>query len=529
MNGVAIEYRRLRAPTEDRTIYIDPPLLSVADYLGAGITRSRPTYDLQGRSLVALSHQARRELIESAHRYTAQYRNLLEQEAGGTAPLILMSGHQPELYHPGVWFKNFAMSAAARALDAYAVNLLIDNDVFRTPGIRVPHGSGDAPEVSFVSFDQSGGETPFEDRFLQDRRAFDSFGHRVGDMIRPLVAQPLVESFWPLATAAVSRTNNIGQALSQARHTLEGQWGLSTVELPLSSVCRQEPFRWFVAHLLAELPRFREIHNDSLGEYRRVHRLRSKTHPVPELTQRDDWMEAPFWIWTQTAPQRKRLMVRFSKHQVELAGGDQVFGHLSLHADCDAAPAVEQMGRLESDGIRIRPRALLTTMFARLMLSDLFIHGIGGAKYDQLTDVIVQRFFGMAPPAFFTVTATLRLPAGRSPTNRDDLRQVESLLRDLRFNPQRHVSLNDRTEPLVAAKAHWIQKEPEPQGLKQRHMEIERVNQELQPFVASQRRQLLADRQRLLNQLRNERILGSREYSFCLHPEQTLRSLLLDI
>ena len=49
-------------------------------------------------------------------------------------------------------------------------------------------------------------------------------------------------------------------------------------------------------------------------------------------------------------------------------------------------------------------------MFARLFLCDLFIHGIGGAKYDQMTDAIIERFFGFAPPDYLTVTATAKLP-----------------------------------------------------------------------------------------------------------------------
>ena len=41
---------------------------------------------------------------------------------------------------------------------------------------------------------------------------------------------------------------------------------------------------------------------------------------------------------------------------------------------------------LPSRGIRLRTRALTTTLFARYVLGDLFVHGIGGAKYDELGD-----------------------------------------------------------------------------------------------------------------------------------------------
>ena len=68
------------------------------------------------------------------------------------------------------------------------------------------------------------------------------------------------------------------------------------------------------------------------------------------------------------------------------------------------------MAELAGRGIRLRTRALITTLFARLFLGDLFLHGIGGAKYDQVTDLLVERFFGVKPPGYMTLTATLRLP-----------------------------------------------------------------------------------------------------------------------
>ncbi|MFN9917551.1 MAG: hypothetical protein ACK53L_33510, partial [Pirellulaceae bacterium] len=45
-------------------------------------------------------------------------------------PLIL-SGHQPELFHPGVWFKNFLLSSLAARHQAVALNIQVDHDLSR--------------------------------------------------------------------------------------------------------------------------------------------------------------------------------------------------------------------------------------------------------------------------------------------------------------------------------------------------------------------------------------------------------------
>ena len=84
----------------------------------------------------------------------------------------------------------------------------------------------------------------------------------------------------------------------------------------------------------------------------------------------------------------------------------------------------------ETRGIKVRPRALITTMYARLVLSDLFIRGIGGAKYDELTDLIIRRFFGIEPPAYITATATFRLPIERPSVSLNDVQQSAQRLRE---------------------------------------------------------------------------------------------------
>ena len=88
----------------------------------------------------------------------------------------------------------------------------------------------------------------------------------------------------------------------------------------------------------------------------------------------------------------------------------------------------------------------MTTLFARLLLGDLFVHGIGGAKYDQVTDLLIARFFGLEPPGYLTVTATLRLPIAHEEPTLDDRRLIDSRLRELAYHPERHAN-RDCTVP----------------------------------------------------------------------------------
>ncbi len=296
-----IAYRRLRAPRADGRALFDPPLADEAALLQQNIARREQfDCDIRGVRLSELRTRARHRLVQKARGFTRQYRDLPPHPWHDNAPVILV-GHQPELVHPGVWFKNFLLSELAHRTSAHAVNLLIDNDSVRKTSIRVPGGAVDDPVVSSISFDAPRDPIPYEQRRVSDMTLFAQFGRRVLETIGPLVPHPLIERLWPLAVQAAREHGNLGRALAQARHIVEAEWGLASVELPLSEMCDDWPFRWFSAHLLGDAERLCGIHNDCLAEYRRVHKIRGHTHPVPDLTRHDEWQEVPFWLWSDRA------------------------------------------------------------------------------------------------------------------------------------------------------------------------------------------------------------------------------------
>ena len=65
-------------------------------------------------------------------------------------------------------------------------------------------------------------------------------------------------------------------------------------------------------------------------------------------------------------------------------------------------------------------------MYSRMFFSDLFIHGIGGAKYDLITDEIIREFFGVEPPGYATISATLHLPYKPFDVSQEDVNNTEA-------------------------------------------------------------------------------------------------------
>jgi hypothetical protein len=357
----------------------------------------------------------------------------------------------------------------------------------------------------------------------------------VTSLIKPLVDNPTVKEIWPLVMERNPSQHNLGLRLAQGRHAYEATWHNETLELPQSAVCQLPEFAWFVAHVLAHLPRFWAAHNDALAAYRRAHHLRNRAQPIPDLAEFDAWLEAPFWMWSTADPQRRPLFAHQSGDEITLTDRHAHTIKLALSGDGEATRAVDQLLSLADRGIKIRTRALTTTLFARLMLSDLFLHGIGGAKYDQVTDQIGRQFFGFDLPKLATVSATLRLPIAHA-ANIVSESELNQQMRQLRYHPERHLELNgelttnelSNVEQLITIKRSWVQTAKTPENARQRHAAITAANQALQQYVREVRHQLESQREELAQRKRASAILDSREYSFCLHPRRHFERLLLD-
>jgi hypothetical protein len=527
MSSWQIEHHRLQTPREDREALIEPPLERVGELVDDNLRlRDQLHYDLSGRSFAEISQMARAELLAAARQWTAAYRDVRVQPPDPHG-LIFLAGHQPEMFHPGVWLKNFALGELAARHGATAVNLVVDSDTLSDASLRVPGGSVAEPRAIQIAFDRPDPKIPYEERRIEDRPLWDTFAHRVREQLGPLVADPLIGSYWPLVRARAEQCDNLGACLTQARHQLEGAWGLETLEVPQSRVCDGEAFRWFTAYLLAELPRFHATYNQSVREYRRLYRVRSLAHPVPDLAQELPWREVPLWVWTADDPRRRRLFARFEGGETVLSDRQSWEVRLPLEAEGRLDRAAERLRALHHAGVRIRSRALVTTLWARLALGDLFLHGIGGAKYDRVTDRWIERCFGFQPPAMMVLSATLHLPIDRPWASTEELRAIERELRELRYHPERYLDgLGGTAGESVSAKRQWVATPQIAENARLRCQAIRRANAALQPKVADRRQQLERRQAETVRRLHAEGVLAWREYAFCLYPETTLREFL---
>ncbi len=527
--------RHLKVPRTDGAWLMLPPAEQAEELVRQNLLAlTHVDQDVQGCTLSRLRAWTREAVFKAACAYTGTWTSSLPirtDDAGWfkQAPWIV-GGHQPTLFHPGVWGKNFALGRLARKLSGVSLNLIVDNDTLASESIRVPTGTVDNPKTVSVAFDSTEFKQPWEDVTVQDRQLFESFGQRVTETLRPWKYEPLVVDFWPQVIAHLQVSPRVADAFTAARNQRERDWGVENLELPLSHLCQLPPFLWFVSHILAHLPRFWEIYNRSVREYRQRNGIHSTSHPVPELTQVDDWLESPFWVWRAGDQRRSRLFARRKGNRVELSvGAKESLGELPLDGDCDAQQGVARLQELQAAGFHLRTRALTTTLFSRVCLADLFVHGIGGAKYDEITDELIAQFWELPVSHYWTVTGTLQLPLGSQPVTQADLDQLRRDLWNLQWNPARSLAGSEQTAVqqlcrefqsalLEPAKDLWARRA--------KHRELSRIKTALSESARERMPAVTADIQKVTRQLAANRILQDREYSYVLYPEKKLREWL---
>ena len=422
------------------------------------------------------------ELLTAAHAETREAGGEVLPTSDATGP-VLVTGHQPALYHGGVWLKNFIVDAVCRASGLVGVNVTVDADL-ATPEVMLPVLEGQRWRRVPVALPEIGSGLPWSSQPPLTPAGWRAL---VG-VLRGKLASTLrdtVDAFADCVQAApaVARARTLAESLSRARRAWEGVSGApSYLELPLSAMCATHRFRTFVASVLVRLPEFWHIHNECLARYRQVHRIRTGAHPVPDLRRRDDLWETPFWCIHPDGG-RAGLFLERCRTSWKVMSRDAVLGVLADAEPDDWPLALSDM--LARGRMALRPRALTLTMFVRRALADVFLHGVGGARYEPLGDEISTGFFGTAAAPWAVASGSLCVWGHDGATTDvagETAREVKRYLRDLQHNPQRFAPHDDllaaRKRALVIALAAA------------RGVEKRRLNDELDGVDAALRQQL---------------------------------------
>lgn len=460
---------------------------------------------------------AREEILPIARLYTSQLVGRCDLSADPKCWIV--GGHQPELFHPGVWAKNAVISQLAEITSGVGLHLIVDHDLCPGAAVRVPT----APQsrtMTTIDWDVPLPQSPWEERGQPDAERFGSFGERCGDHLRAWGIDPLASS----QNWRGCNESSLVDRVVHLRATFEHGLGWRNLELRVSELSETRAFRRFVAQVLSGADSFRIAYHRALFRYRERNRVRSASHPVPELVSHRGRIEVPFWVWRSGDQQRGKLYVEAtSDNRRRLYADQREVGSLSLESSTSGVEGLEQFSKT---GWKIRPRALTLTLFSRLYLSSVFVHGIGGAKYDEMTDELMQSWFGIRPPPIIVATATLRLFEQFAGPNVDgEIATIQHELRRLQWNP----------ESLVVKETsgiQWDQRRKEKSELLAsnmtpalRHRTIQEINAVFRAVRSEEDSQLRTRLRQLIEQRPYQMAIRSREFSANLYPADDIRRL----
>lgn len=502
---------RIAPPEGHGEVLCDPPY---AEWSGL-ILANRASVETWPQALRSLREEARADVLEAADAYSRArgIATLADKDAAGP---IVMTGHQPELYHPGVWVKDFLLDLLASEADAAGIDLVVDTDRASGVSLRIPR-LGPPVDVQTATLAPET-EGSFCQAAVPDAVARAAFRAEGAEALSKLPAPALAhhfETFCDALDEAASTAGDLADLMTIARRAYERPAGTAYLELPVSQMARTPSFGHFAESIIADAGRFRLAMNEALGAYRERTGTRSVAQPFPDLEADGDLTELPFWLLRDG--RRERVWVHTAGSLY--AGEGDARGPVPVPSDT---------GRVEgllAQGWVLAPKALTLTLFARLFASDLFIHGTGGGRYDRVTDAVIRACFGVEPPRYVVASMTLLLPLGAHVATTDEVSALTQALHRLEHNPDAmldEVEFDDDEEcraarALVEEKAALVEEISRPGADRKRlGLRIREVNASLaallEPVAADLRERL----ERAQSAHDAAEVLMDRTYAYCL-------------
>lgn len=487
-------------------------------------------------------------------------RNGVRTEAQNQAPTEqatiamywVVGGHQPELFHPGVWFKNFLLSGLSQKLSrngnsCQALHVIIDHDLAKADAIKTLFEK-DGKRIlrnSVLPFRSAAHPPlPWQSTYLEPSMLSKWID------VKTVVEQDCVSQGWePLLSQHFSvlekcilNSVSVSDAFTIFRRSIELACGIENREVRMSQLCERFAFGEFFFRCLAESTKLVDAYNQSRNEFRQRRKIRNAAQPVPELQFEAGWQEMPFWVYRSRPANskveqdnyRSKLWFSQSKQGRFIANSPSQGASLLLRVP-DSIDFAENKSSIydvwnewNRQGICIRPRALMTTFFLRYVLSDLFVHGVGGGLYDSVTDEIAVRLWGLTPPKMIVASATLHLPVVE-PVAADavDEGKLRKQLRWLRSSPERFLDVSSPSaKNLLEQHQSLVANIPDGQGKADWHRQIASLRSRIHDRIRNESASIELASNQLIQQRQQKSLGASREYSFAVFSESDITSRL---
>lgn len=305
---------------------------------------------------------------------------------------IVMSGHQAAFWHMGIVAKVIAADETARRCAAASAWVVVDQDEAEFDLVNLPVRDG-AKRLSALSCRlapqapkgvASGSLPPFHPKAIRPD-------------ISAVFALPSVA--WGAATMTESLLSRQGEQ-SAAMQVAHAAFDILESVIPsptlfgATSISNTELFQSLLARMRAHPAALRAAYNDAIARF-------PQAGLAPLRAEHEARIELPIWSLQPGAP-RQRVW--------------------------SSDPLAPER--------RLAPKALLLTGLLRLAGCDLFIHGAGGAIYDQATEAWLATWLNARLAPTVMATADVFLPLHEQEVTARDVARAQWLAHHARHTPE---------------------------------------------------------------------------------------------
>ena len=311
---------------------------------------------------------------------------------------IVMSGHQPIVFHNGILSKLIALDIASRRTGAQGVWIVPDQDAIDPGQVRLPMGRGESLSAQIVELLAPGSV-------------------REGVAVGSINAQHIEPAAHALLEELVERLNQYA-----SMDSLASQFACATIELACDRLGIEMPAIIFASQL---------SHTDAMSML--INDMRSDPHGCA----------VAYNNAVQLHPQARVRELSMDNDRIELP--------LWAMRDGSARVAIDSKNIDQFSTNELSPRGLLMSAFARLHLSDLFIHGSGGWIYDRISELWMKSWKNQELAPMAMVSATQRLDLGFDTTDLVDPKDAMWEAHHVRHTPALagDVQMQQRKDELV--------------------------------------------------------------------------------
>jgi len=248
----------------------------------------------------------------------------------------------------------------------------------------------------------------------------------------------------------ITSLRNVADLMTYLQAAVSYALGLNILYLPVSEMCSTNAFHSFVLSVICDAEEFAHYYNRGINLLCNNNGSNIRNNiKFLEIDDESNIVELPFWLVSQNG-QRSSLWATKKSMYIEIGIKNKVLGNIDSSSWDNEIAQLYKL--LEENNYRIRPKAITLTLFARLFLADIFIHGIGAKSYEPVTDYILENYCRMRLLKYSIATSTMTI-SSKNEVNvlQDHVSFLKSQKRELKFKPENFINesiLN--TEPVAS-------------------------------------------------------------------------------